>query len=70
MHFGVWTGRSSISKEISFIVTRMFQRGKLDDIFTIVALYGQETTSSILEKNKYLMEELLLQLKSWLKAEK
>jgi hypothetical protein len=32
----------------------MFERAELDDIFTIVALYGRDATISILERNKYL----------------
>lgn len=43
-----------LERDKNFIIARMFERAKLDDIFTIVALYGREATSSILERNKYL----------------
>lgn len=46
--------RLDLQRDKSFIISRMFERAKLDDIFAIVALYGREATSLILERNKYL----------------
>jgi len=43
-----------LEEDKGFIISRMFERAKLDDIFTIVALYGRDATISILERNKYL----------------
>ena len=43
-----------LERDKNFIIARMFERAKLDDIFTIVALYGREAASSILKRNKYL----------------
>ena len=43
-----------LEKDKGFIISRIFERAKLDDIFTIVALYGRDATISILKRNKYL----------------
>jgi len=36
------------------IVSRIFERGKLDDVLFIIVLYGKEETGKILQSNKYL----------------
>jgi len=37
-----------------FIISRMFERGKLEDVFDIVAVYGKDETKRVLQNNKYL----------------
>jgi hypothetical protein len=48
-----------LEKDKSFIVSRMFERAKMDDIFAIIALYGWKESSAVLEKNKYLNRQAL-----------
>lgn len=43
-----------ISRDKGFIVSRIFERGKLDDVLFIIVLYGKEETRKILQGNKYL----------------
>lgn len=43
-----------LEKDKNFIISRMFERAKLDDVFAIVALYGRGTAASVLKRNKYL----------------
>lgn len=38
----------------AFIVSRIFERGKLDDVLSFVVLYGKDETGNILRNNKYL----------------
>lgn len=41
-------------RDKTFIISRMFERGKLDDVLSIISLYGKEEAGKILQKNKYL----------------
>ena len=43
-----------ISQNRDFIISRMFERGKLDDVLSTIAYYGKEETGSVLQDNKYL----------------
>jgi hypothetical protein len=40
-----------------FIVSRMFERGKFNDVLKIIYYYGIPETKSILKTNKYLSTE-------------
>lgn len=42
------------TKDKEFIISRMFERGKLDDVLSIVVFYGQDETRKVLCNNKYL----------------
>jgi hypothetical protein len=42
------------SKDKRFIVSRMFERGNLDDVLSLVAFYGKDEAGNILKSNKYL----------------
>lgn len=48
------TDTLDLSKNRNFIVSRMFERGKLDDVFSVVAYYGEDETKKILRDNRYL----------------
>jgi hypothetical protein len=50
----VSTETLDLSKNRNFIVSRMFERGKLDDVFSVIAFYGEDETKNILLDNKYL----------------
>jgi len=41
-------------KDMGFIISRMFERGNLDDVLCIITFYGKGKTSKVLENNKYL----------------
>lgn len=41
-------------KDKGFIVSRIFERGKLDDVLSVIVLYGKDETGKILQNNKYL----------------
>ncbi|MFT4155875.1 DUF6922 domain-containing protein [Parafilimonas sp.] len=43
-----------IARDKRFIVPRIFERGKLDDVLSTIVLYGKEETGNILQSNKYL----------------
>lgn len=43
-----------LSRDKTFIVSRMFERGKFDDVLSIIVFYGKDETSKILQDNKYL----------------
>jgi hypothetical protein len=43
-----------ISGNRDFIISRMFERGKLDDVFSTIAFYGKDETGRVLQNNKYL----------------
>lgn len=40
-----------------FIISRMFERGKLDDVLKIISFYGLPESQKILLHNKYLSKE-------------
>ena len=42
------------SRDKRFIVSRMFERGNLDDVFSLVTFYGKDEAGNILKSNKYL----------------
>ncbi|KYP13504.1 hypothetical protein [Flavihumibacter sp. CACIAM 22H1] len=42
------------SRDKAFIVSRLFERGKLDDVLSVIVLYGKDETAAILLNNKYL----------------
>lgn len=43
-----------ISRNRDFIISRMFDRGKLEDVFSTIAYYGKDETGRVLQNNKYL----------------
>ena len=42
------------SRDKGFIISRVFERGKLDDVFGVISLYGKDEAVNILKNNKYL----------------
>jgi hypothetical protein len=42
------------SKDKPFIISRMFERGNLEDVLSLVAFYGIDEARNILKSNKYL----------------
>ena len=42
------------SRDKSFIISRMFERGKLDDVLSLIVMYGKGETGKVLQNNKYL----------------
>lgn len=48
------TENLDIARDKGFIVSRIFERGKLDDVLSVIVLYGKEETGNILQSNKYL----------------
>ena len=42
------------SRDKGFIISRMFERGNLDDVLSLVSFYGKDEAGSILKSNKYL----------------
>lgn len=45
------------ARDKRFIVSRMFERGSLDDVFSLVSFYGKDEAGNILKSNKYLNRE-------------
>lgn len=43
-----------ISRNRDFIISRMFERGKLDDVVSTIAYYGKDEIGRVLQNNKYL----------------
>lgn len=43
-----------ISRDKTFIISRMFERGKFDDVLSIIVFYGKDETANVLQNNKYL----------------
>ncbi len=41
-------------KDKDFIVARMFERGSLDDVLSLISFYGKDETGKILKSYKYL----------------
>jgi uncharacterized protein DUF6922 len=50
----VKTENLDLSKDMGFIISRMFERGKFDDVLSIIVFYGKEETAKVLQNNKYL----------------
>ena len=42
------------SRDKGFIISRMFERGNLDDVLSMLTFYGKDEAGSILKSNKYL----------------
>jgi len=42
------------SRDKSFIISRLFERGKLDDVLSVIVMYGKDETANIVVNNKYL----------------
>jgi hypothetical protein len=42
------------SRDKGFIVSRMFERGNLEDVLSLIVFYGKEEAARILKNNKYL----------------
>ena len=47
-------GNLDPSRDKDFIISRIFERGKFDDVLTIIIYYGKEETGRVLQNNKYL----------------
>lgn len=45
------------SRDKIFIISRMFERGKFDDVLSIIVLYGRDETANVIQNNKYLNRE-------------
>ena len=43
-----------ISRNKEFIISRMFERGKLDDVLSTIVYYGKDEAVKVLRNNKYL----------------
>lgn len=43
-----------ISRNKEFIISRMFERGKLDDVLSTIVYYGKDEAVKVLKGNKYL----------------
>jgi hypothetical protein len=43
-----------ISRDKDFIISRMFERGKLDHLLSTIVFYGKDSTGRVLQNNKYL----------------
>lgn len=41
-------------KDRTFIISRIFERGKLDDVLEIIGLYGKDEAGTVLASNKFL----------------
>jgi hypothetical protein len=42
------------ARDKEFIVSRMFERGKLDDVLSLITFYGQNEAGRLLRSNKHL----------------
>jgi len=42
------------SDDKAFIISRVFERGKLEDVFGILSIYGKVEVARVLKNNKYL----------------
>jgi hypothetical protein len=42
------------SRDKRFIISRMFERGSLDDVLSVIGYYGKDDTGETLQTNKYL----------------
>ena len=43
-----------LSRDRNFIISRIFERGKFDDILSFIVIYGNDEAGAILRNNKYL----------------
>ena len=43
-----------VSTNKEFIISRMFERGKLDDVLSTIVYYGKDEAVKVLRDNKYL----------------
>ena len=43
-----------VSGNKEFIISRMFERGKLDDVLSTIVYYGKDEAVKVLRDNKYL----------------
>jgi len=43
-----------VGQDKVFIISRLFERGKLDDVLFIISLYGKGEVCSVLTNHKYL----------------
>ena len=43
-----------LSRDKTFIISRMFERGKFEDVLSIIVFYGKDETANVLQNNKYL----------------
>jgi hypothetical protein len=41
-------------RDKGFIISRMFERGSLDDVLSVIGYYGKDDTGKTLQTNKYL----------------
>lgn len=42
------------SRDKGFIISRLFERGKFDDVLSVIGFYGKTETTKVLQNNKYL----------------
>lgn len=42
------------SRDKRFIICRMFERGKFDDVLSLIVFYGKDEAAKVLQNNKYL----------------
>lgn len=42
------------SRDKGFIISRLFERGKFEDVLSVIGFYGRTETTKILQNNKYL----------------
>ena len=42
------------SRDKRFIISRLFERGKLDDVLAVIVIYGKDEAGKVLRNNKYL----------------
>jgi hypothetical protein len=42
------------SRDKGFIISRMFERGKFDDVLSVIVFYGKDEAAKVLQNNKYL----------------
>ena len=42
------------SRDKAFIISRMFERGKFDDVLSTIVFYGKDEAAKVLQNNKYL----------------
>ncbi|HXB45825.1 MAG TPA: hypothetical protein VNV85_17280 [Puia sp.] len=45
------------SRDKSFIISRLFERGKLDDVLSVTIMYGKDEIGVVLRNNKYLSRQ-------------
>jgi hypothetical protein len=45
------------TRDKDFIISRLFERGKLDDVFSVIVMYGKDEIGKVLRNNKYLSRQ-------------